>query len=155
MRRLVTVPVPASIAALALALAACSSSGPVNIANHLPPEVTGPTWRWVSTLTVYGELGPGSVPFTVRFTQDDRALIDAGCKGGVAPVGVGDNRQLQVGAVAWTRDTCAGGEDRVTHEFVTDLGRARQWSVKDGDLYLGHPGDAAGLHFTPASAPAQ
>lgn len=133
-----------------LALGACAS-GPANVAGHLPPEVTGPTWRWVSTLTVYGELRPDASRYTLHFTDDNRVQIEAGCKAGSATVGVGDNRQLQVGTLQPSRNDCPGG-DRVADEFLADLGRARQWAVKDGDLYLGHPGDAAGLHFTPATA---
>mgnify|MGYP001121102612 CR=1 FL=1 len=45
-------------AALLLATAACHTTGPVNTGNRLPPEVTGTTWRWVSTQTVYGGIAP-------------------------------------------------------------------------------------------------
>jgi heat shock protein HslJ len=138
-------------ATLVLATAACHTPGLVNTANRLPPEVTGPTWRWVSTLTVYGELRPDARAYTLHFLDNGRAQIEAGCKAGTASVGVGDNRQIQIGTLDATRNDCPGG-DRIADEFLTDMGRARQWTLKDGDLYLGHPGDAAGLHFTPATA---
>jgi heat shock protein HslJ len=138
-------------AALLLATAACHTPGPVNTANRLPPEVTGTTWRWVSTPTVYGELRPDARTYTLHFLDDGRAQIEAGCKAGTAPVGVGDNRQIQIGRLEATRNDCPGG-DRIADEFLTNMSRARQWTLKDGDFYLGHPGDAAGLHFTPATA---
>lgn len=142
---------PWIVAASAAFVFAGCASGPVNISGRLPPEVTGPTWRWVSTLTVYGELRPDARAYTLHFTGDNRAQIEAGCKAGTASVGVGDNRQIQVGELQPSRNDCPGG-DRVADEFLTDLGRAREWNLRNGDLYLGHPGDAAGLHFTPATA---
>ena len=142
---------PILLALLLAGLMGCAH-GPVNVSGALPPEVTGPTWRWVSTLTVYGELRPDAGAYTLHFTGDNRVQVEAGCKAGTATVGVGDNRQLQIGTVALSRNDCPGGSS-VTDQFLADLGRVRQWSVKDGDLYLGHPGDAAGLHFTPTTAP--
>lgn len=131
------------------ALGGCAH-GVTNVSGALPPEVAGTTWRWVSTLTVYGELRPDAGTYTLHFTGD-RVQVEAGCKAGTASLGVGDNRQLQIGTLALSRNDCPGGNS-VTDQFLADLGRARQWTLKDGDLYLGHPGDAAGLHFTPATA---
>ena len=138
------------LSCLLATLGACAS-GPVNVAGHLPPDVTGPTWRWASTLTVYGELRPDASRYSLHFTDDNRVQIEAGCKAGTADVGVGDNRQIQVGTLQPTRNDCPGG-DRIADEFLTDLGRVRQWSVKDGNLYLGTPGDASGMHFTATAA---
>lgn len=131
-----------------LALAGCASGGSVNVSNQLPPEVTGPTWRWVSTLRVYGELKPDVDRYTLHFSGN-LVQIQANCTAGTAPLGIGDNRQLSIGADKVSEDGCS--HNPTAHEFLVDLGRIRQWTLKDGDLYLGYPGIGGGMHFTPAT----
>jgi hypothetical protein len=70
-------------------LAACAHApGPVNTGGHLPPEVAGITWQWVSMIARTGEVRPDAPEhYTVRFGDDNRAQIRADCNTGSAPIG--------------------------------------------------------------------
>jgi heat shock protein HslJ len=135
-------------------LAACAHApGPVNTGGHLPPEVAGITWQWVSMLARTGEVRPDAPEhYTVRFGDDNRAQIRADCNTGSAPIGVGDNRQLQIGPpFTMTRMSCPEGS--LAHEYLTNLGRVRWWSLKDGRLYMRDAGAGSSLMFQPAAGP--
>jgi heat shock protein HslJ len=134
-------------------LAGCATApGPVNTAGRLPPEVAGVTWQWVSMISRMGELRP-DVPehYTIRF-DDGRAQIRADCNSGSAPIGVGDNRQLQIGPpFAMTRMACPSGS--LDHDYLTNLGRVRWWSLQDGRLYMRDAGAGSSLMFQPSPGP--
>ena len=133
-------------------LAGCATApGPVNTAGRLPPEVAGITWEWVSMISRSGELRPDAPQqYTVRFGDDNRAQIRADCNTGSAPIGVGDNRQLQIGPpITMTRMACPSKS--LDHEFLTNLGRVRVWSLKDGRLYMRDAGAGSSLMFQPAA----
>ena len=135
-------------------LAACAHApGPTNTGNSLPPDVAGITWQWVSMISRSGELRPDEpAHYTVRFGDDNRAQIRADCNTGSAPIGVGDNRQLQIGPpFAMTRMACASGS--LDHEYITNLGRVRRWSLQDGRLYMRDAGAGSSLMFQPAAGP--
>ena len=135
-------------------LAACAHTpGPVNTAGHLPPEVAGITWQWVSMISRSGELKPDAPErYTVRFGDDNRAQIRADCNTGSAPIGVGDNRQLQIGPpFTMTRMTCPSGS--LDHDYITNLGRVRWWSLQNGELYMRDAGAGSSLYFRPSTAP--
>jgi heat shock protein HslJ len=136
--------------ALVVAAGCAHEPGPVNASGQLPSEVTGSTWQWESATTVIGETKPDAPEhYTIRFDPAGRAEIRADCNSGSAPLGVGSNRQLQVGPpIALTRAACPPGS--LSDEFVTELGRIRSWSIVDGKLYLSFPGDGGGLRFRAA-----
>lgn len=139
---------------IAASLAACAHEpGPTNTAGRLPPEVTGTTWQWVSMIARIGELRPDAPEhYTIRFGDDNRAQIRADCNTGSAPIGVGDNRQLQIGPpIRMTRMACPSGS--LDHDYLTNLGRVRWWSLKDGRLYMRDAGAGSSLMFQPATSP--
>ena len=137
---------------IAASLAACAHApGPTNTAGRLPPEVAGTTWQWVSMISRMGELKPDAPEhYTIRFGDDNRAQIRADCNTGSAPIGVGDNRQLQIGPpITMTRMACPSGS--LDHDYLTNLGRVRWWSLKDGRLYMRDAGAGSSLMFQPAA----
>ena len=97
-----------------------------------------------------GELRPDTpAHYTIRFGGDNRAQIRADCNTGSAPIGVGDNRQLQIGPpITMTRMACPSGS--LDHDYLTNLGRVRWWSLKDGRLYMRDAGAGSSLMFQPA-----
>ena len=134
-------------------LAGCAHEpGPVNAGGRLPPEVAGITWQWVSMISRSGELRPQEpARYTVRF-GDKSAQIRADCNTGSAPIGVGDNRQLQIGPpFSMSRTACPSGS--LAHEYLTNLGRVRWWSLKDGRLYMRDAGAGSSLMFQPSPGP--
>jgi len=50
-----------------------------------------------------------------------------------------------------TRMACPSGS--LDHEYLTNLGRVRWWSLQDGRLYMRDAGAGSSLMFQPAAGP--
>jgi heat shock protein HslJ len=114
--------------------------------STLPSSMLDPTWQWVSFTSPVEQFTVAAPErYTIRFGRDGRIAVRADCNRGSVTYSASADRRIMLGPILLTRMMCrAGSQDA---RFVNELGRARSYFLKDGDLFLELPADSGTLRF--------
>jgi heat shock protein HslJ len=114
--------------------------------STLSPHVLEVTWQWTRMTTPLEQFDVAPpANYTIYFGSDGRVALKADCNRGTGRYSVSPDRRLTFGSIALTRMMCPEGS--LSDRFVKEVGRAKSYFMKDGELFLELPVDSGTLRF--------
>lgn len=122
---------------LGLALAACQSAGggAASDASAREPSPVGAVWQLQEIRYPGGDvmLPDDPAKYTLQLGADGRAAMRVDCNRATGGYTLG-NSAIDFGVMAMTRAACPPGS--LDSRYITALGQAVSWSLRDGRLHL-------------------
>ncbi len=120
------------------------------LGGPIPAGLLGVTWEWTGFVNPVEAIevdDPGR--YTLRFEPDGTIHLRADCNRANGTVILGPGGSTAFAPMAATLAACPDGS--LNGRFLTELGRATHYFIRDGRLYFDLPVDSGTLSFRPGS----